>query len=106
MLTGPIDATARLLERSGMTMADIDTVEINEAFASVVLAWAAETGADPETINGWGGAIALGHPLGASGARLTATLLSRLEDGNGRYGLQTMCEGGGMANAMLVERLG
>jgi acetyl-CoA acetyltransferase family protein len=106
MLTGPIPATAAVLRRAGLTLADIDRFEVNEAFASVVLAWAAETGADLDRVNVNGGAIALGHPLGCSGARLTATLLGELERSGGRYGLQTMCEGGGMANALILERLG
>jgi acetyl-CoA C-acetyltransferase len=106
MLTAPIPATAHALERTGLTLDDIDLVEINEAFASVVIAWARETGADPERVNVNGGAIALGHPLGATGARLMATLLNELERSGGRYGLQTMCEGGGMANATIIERLG
>jgi acetyl-CoA C-acetyltransferase len=106
MLTGPIPATARALERSGLTMDDIDLVEINEAFASVVLAWLRETGADPERVNVNGGAIALGHPLGATGTKLMATLLNELERRGGRYGLQTMCEGGGLANVTILERLG
>ena len=106
MLTAPIPATAKLLERAGMTMDDIDLVEINEAFASVVLAWAQEFHPDMEKVNVNGGAIALGHPLGCSGARLMTTLLNELERTGGRYGLQTMCEGGGMANATLIERLG
>ena len=105
MLTAPIPATAKLLERAGMTMDDIDLVEINEAFASVVLAWAQEFHPDMEKVNVNGGAIALGHPLGCSGARLMTTLLNELERTGGRYGLQTMCEGGGMANATLIERL-
>jgi acetyl-CoA C-acetyltransferase len=105
MLTGPIPATEKVLHRAGMTLADIDLVEINEAFASVVLAWQKETGADPERVNPNGGAIALGHPLGASGARLMATLVHGLRRTGGRFGLQTMCEGGGMANATVVERL-
>jgi acetyl-CoA acyltransferase len=107
MLTAPIPATAKVLARAGMTMADIDITEINEAFASVVLAWLAENpGVDLETVNPNGGAIALGHPLGCSGARLMTTLLCELERTGGRYGLQTMCEGGGMANATILERLG
>ncbi|HSA53386.1 MAG TPA: acetyl-CoA C-acetyltransferase [Yinghuangia sp.] len=105
MLTGPIPATARALERTGLTLDDIDLVEINEAFASVVLAWQRETGADMAKVNVNGGAIALGHPLGASGTKLLATLLSELERTQGRYGLLTMCEGGGMANATIIERL-
>jgi acetyl-CoA C-acetyltransferase len=105
MLTAPIPATARALEKTGMTMADIDLVEINEAFASVVLAWQKETGADLAKVNVNGGAIALGHPLGATGARLMTTLLHELERTGGRYGLQTMCEGGGQANVTIIERL-
>jgi len=106
MLTAPIPATKRILERAGLTMDDIDLVEINEAFASVVLAWEKELHPDMSKVNVNGGAIALGHPLGASGARLMTTLLCELERTGGRYGLQTMCEGGGMANATLIERLG
>jgi acetyl-CoA C-acetyltransferase len=106
MLTAPIPATAHALERSGMSLEDIDLIEINEAFASVVLAWLEETGADPEKVNVNGGAIALGHPLGATGARLMTTLLHELERTGGRYGLQTMCEGGGQANVTIIERLG
>ena len=105
MLTGPIPATTAVLQRAGLTLDDIDRFEVNEAFASVVLAWAAEHPADPDTVNVNGGAIALGHPLGCSGARLTATLLCELERSGGRYGMQTMCEGGGMANALILERL-
>jgi acetyl-CoA C-acetyltransferase len=105
MLTGPIPATEKILHQCGLTVADIDLVEINEAFASVVLAWQKETGADPERVNPCGGAISLGHPLGASGARLMTTLVHRLRRTGGRFGLQTMCEGGGMASATLVERL-
>jgi acetyl-CoA C-acetyltransferase len=105
MLTAPIPATAHALERTGMSLGDIDLVEINEAFASVVIAWARETGADMERVNVNGGAIALGHPLGATGARLMTTLLNELERTGGRYGLQTMCEGGGQANVTIVERL-
>jgi len=106
MLTAPIPATARALARSGLALGDIDLVEINEAFASVVLAWQKETGADPARVNVNGGAIALGHPLGATGARLMTTLLCELERTGGRYGLQTMCEGGGQANVTILERLG
>ena len=106
MLTAPIPATRYALERSGMTMADIDAVEINEAFASVVLAWAKELEPDMATVNPNGGAIALGPPLGATGARLMTTLLNHLEQTGGRYGLQTMCEGGGQANVTIIERLG
>ncbi|MGO9876881.1 MAG: acetyl-CoA C-acetyltransferase [Acidimicrobiia bacterium] len=105
MLTAPIPATAHALARSGMTLADIDLIEINEAFASVVIAWAKETGADLSRVNVNGGAIALGHPLGATGARLMTTLLHELERTGGRYGLQTMCEGGGQANVTIIERL-
>ena len=106
MLTGPIPATQMVLERAKLTLDDIDLVEINEAFASVVLAWQKETGADLDKVNVNGGAIALGHPLGASGAKLAGTLLNELERTGGRYGLLTMCEGGGMANATIIERLG
>jgi acetyl-CoA C-acetyltransferase len=105
MLTAPIPATARALAKTGLTMDDIDLVEINEAFAPVVLAWLAETGADPARVNVNGGAIALGHPLGATGARLMTTLLHELERRGARYGLQTMCEGGGQANVTIIERL-
>lgn len=106
MLTAPIPATQKVLERAGLTMEDIDLVEINEAFAAVVLAWEKELHPDMSKVNVNGGAIALGHPLGASGARLMTTLLNELERTGGRYGLQTMCEGGGMANATIIERLG
>jgi acetyl-CoA acyltransferase len=106
MLTGPIPATTRVLERAKMTLDEIDLVEINEAFASVVLAWEAEHKPDMSKVNVNGGAIAIGHPLGCSGARLMATLLCELERTNKRWGLQTMCEGGGMANATIIERLG
>ncbi len=105
MLTGPIPATARALERTGMALDDIDLIEINEAFASVVLAWQQETGADLSKVNVNGGAIALGHPIGATGARLMTTLLHELERTGGRWGLQTMCEGGGQANVTIIERL-
>jgi acetyl-CoA C-acetyltransferase len=105
MLTGPIPATARILERSSLSLADVDLFEINEAFASVVLAWQRETGAPAERTNVLGGAIALGHPLGATGARLVTTLAHHLRRTGGRYGLQLMCEGGGMANATLIERV-
>lgn len=105
MLTGPIPATQKVLARAGLTIDDIDLFEINEAFASVVLAWSKETGASLEVTNVNGGAIALGHPLGASGAKLMTTLVHELTRTGGRYGLQTMCEGGGMANATIVERL-
>ena len=106
MLTGPIPATTKVLERAGMTLDQIDLVEINEAFASVVLAWELEHHPDMAKVNVNGGAIALGHPLGCSGAKLMATLLNELERTGGRYGLQTMCEGGGLANATIIERLG
>jgi acetyl-CoA acetyltransferase family protein len=106
MLTAPIPATTKVLERAKMTLDDIDLVEINEAFAPVCLAWAKEHHADMEKVNPNGGAIALGHPLGASGSKLMATLLNELERTGGRYGLQTMCEGGGLANATIIERLG
>jgi acetyl-CoA acyltransferase len=106
MLTGPIPATTSVLERAKLTMDDIDAVEINEAFASVVLAWEKEHHPNMEIVNPNGGAIALGHPLGASGGKLLASLLNELERTNGRYGLLTMCEGGGLANATVIERLG
>ncbi len=106
MLTGPIPATTKVLERAKLTLDDIDLIEINEAFASVILAWEKEHHPDMERVNVNGGAIALGHPLGCSGTKLMATLLNELERTGGRYGLQTMCEGGGMANATIVERLG
>ncbi|WP_194410309.1 thiolase family protein [Microbacterium cremeum] len=105
MLTGPIPATRRILDRSGLSMGDLDAYEVNEAFASVPLAWRKELDADPAKLNPWGGAIALGHAVGASGTRLLGTLVAHLEATGGRYGLQTMCEGGGMANATIVERL-
>ena len=105
MLTAPIPATFKVLDRAGLKLDQIDLVEINEAFASVVLAWQHETGADLNKVNVNGGAVAIGHPLGASGARLTTFLLNELERRGGRYGLQTICEGGGMANAMIIERL-
>ena len=105
MLTGVIPATRRILERSGLRLADMDSIEINEAFAPVVLAWAREFKPDMDKVNEAGGAIALGHPLGCSGARLMTTLLNTLERTGGRYGFQTMCEGGGMANATIIERL-
>jgi acetyl-CoA acyltransferase len=104
MLTGVIPATHKLLARAGLSLADIDFFEVNEAFASVVLAWARELGADLDRVNVRGGAIAIGHPLGASGARLMTSLLGTLEEHDARYGLQLMCEGGGMANATLIER--
>jgi acetyl-CoA acetyltransferase family protein len=106
MLTAPIPATAKVLERAGMAIEDFDLIEINEAFASVVLAWEKELHPDMAKVNVNGGAIALGHPLGCSGARLMTTLLNELERTGGRFGLQTMCEGGGMANATIIERLG
>ena len=106
MLTAPIPATEYALKKAGMTLDQIDLVEINEAFASVVLAWLKETKADPAKVNVNGGAISLGHPLGATGARLMTTLLCELERTGGRYGLQTMCEGGGQANVTIIERLG
>jgi acetyl-CoA acyltransferase len=105
MLTGPIPATAKALERSGLTMGDIGAFEVNEAFAAVLAAWYADTGADPKLTNPNGGAIALGHPLGGSGARLMTTLVHHMKRENVRYGLQTMCEGGGMANATILELL-
>ncbi|MFB7883417.1 thiolase family protein [Microbacterium sp. NPDC056057] len=105
MLTGPIPATRRILERSGLSIGDLDAYEVNEAFASVPLAWQHDLDADPARLNPWGGAIALGHAVGASGTRLLGTLVSYLEATGGRYGLQTMCEGGGMANATIIERL-
>ncbi|WP_350347399.1 thiolase family protein [Agromyces sp. G08B096] len=105
MLTGVVPATERVLERAGLVHDDIDVYEVNEAFASVPLAWLAETGADPAKLNPRGGAIALGHALGSSGTRLLTTLVNHLETTGGRLGLQTMCEGGGMANAMIVERI-
>lgn len=105
MLTAPIPATRRILARAGVTIDDIDAYEVNEAFASVPLAWLDELGADPARVNPWGGAIALGHALGSSGTRLLGTLLAYLEHTGGRRGLQVMCEGGGMANALIVERV-
>ena len=105
MLTGPIPATRYALQKTGLSIDDIDIVEINEAFAPVVLAWIKETGADPARVNPNGGGIALGHPLGATGAKLFATMLNELERTGGRYGLQTMCEGGGTANVTIIERL-
>ena len=105
MLKGPIPATEKVLAKSGLSLDDIDLIEINEAFASVVLAWQRATGADLSKVNVNGGAIALGHPLGASGTKLMATLVNELERTSGRYGLQLMCEGGGMANATIVERI-
>ena len=105
MLTAPIAATAHALRRAGMALSDLDLIEINEAFASVVLAWQRETGADLARVNVCGGAIALGHPLGATGARLLTTLLHALERTGGRYGMLTMCEGGGQANVTIIERV-
>jgi acetyl-CoA C-acetyltransferase len=105
MLTGPIPATQYALDKTGLSIEDIDTVEINEAFAPVVMAWLKDTKADPAKVNPSGGAIALGHPLGATGAKLFATMLNTLERTGGRYGLQTMCEGGGTANVTIIERL-
>ncbi|WP_280295729.1 thiolase family protein [Nocardia abscessus] len=105
MLTAPIPATRKALEKSGLSISDIDVIEINEAFAPVVLGWQRELGADPEKVNPNGGAIALGHPLGASGTRLMATLLHELERRDATFGLQTMCEAGGLANATIIERL-
>jgi acetyl-CoA C-acetyltransferase len=105
MLTAPIPATQHALKRAGMSVDDIDTVEINEAFAPVVLAWLAELGADPAKVNPNGGAIALGHPIGCTGARLMTSMLHELERTGGRYGLQTMCEGGGQANVTIIERI-
>jgi acetyl-CoA C-acetyltransferase len=106
MLTAPIPATEHAFAKTGLTIDDMDLVEINEAFASVVMAWLAESGADDSKVNVNGGAIALGHPLGATGARMMTTLLHELERTGGRYGLQTMCEGGGQANVTIIERLG
>lgn len=105
MLSAPIPATRRALESAGLTVDDIDTFEVNEAFASVVLAWQQELGVDPEKLNPNGGAIALGHPIGATGTRLMTTMVHRLQRTGGRYGLQTMCEGGGQANVTIIERL-
>ena len=103
MLTAPIPATKKLLDRSGLSIDDIGVYEVNEAFAPVPMAWLAETGADPDKLNPHGGAIALGHPLGGSGARLMTTLIHQMRNTGSRYGLQTMCEGGGMANATILE---
>ncbi len=105
MLTGPIPATEKVLGRAGLSISDIDIFEVNEAFASVIGAWLRETGADWDKVNVNGGAIALGHPLGASGARLMTTMLNELERSGGRYGLQTMCEGGGLSNGTIIESL-
>jgi acetyl-CoA acyltransferase len=106
MLSAPIPATRRALKKSGLSIEDIGAFEVNEAFAPVPLAWLAETGADMKRLNSGGGAIAIGHPLGASGARLMTGLVHHMRDNGVRYGLQTMCEGGGMANATILERLG
>jgi acetyl-CoA acyltransferase len=106
MLTGPIPATTKALDKAGLTIGDLDHIEINEAFASVVLAWEKEHGPDMDKVNPNGGAIALGHPLGGSGTKLLATMLNELERSGGRIGLQTMCEGGGLANATIIELLG
>jgi acetyl-CoA acyltransferase len=105
MLAGVIPATHKVLQKAGMTVDQLDTVEVNEAFASVVLAWQAEFGVEADRVNPWGGAIAFGHPVGASGGRLLAQLVGRLEETGGRYGLWTMCESGGMANATIIERV-
>ncbi len=105
MLSAPIPATHKALQRSGLSIDDIGAFEVNEAFASVPLAWLAETGADPERLNPNGGAISIGHPLGGSGARLMTQLVHHMRDENLRFGLQTMCEGGGMANATILELL-
>lgn len=105
MLSAPIAATRHALERTGMRLDDMDLIEINEAFAAVVLAWQRETGADMSKVNVNGGAIALGHPIGATGARLMTSLLHELERRESRWGLQTMCEGGGQANVTIIERL-
>jgi acetyl-CoA acyltransferase len=103
MLSAPIPATRKALERSGLSISDIGAFEVNEAFAPVPLAWLAETGADPKQVNQRGGAIALGHPLGGSGARLMVSLIHQMRDSGSRYGLQTMCERGGQANATILE---
>ena len=105
MLTGPIPATEKVLAKAGMTVDDIDLFEVNEAFGSVIAIWLEETGADWEKTNVNGGAISLGHPLGATGTKLMTTLLHELERSGGKYGLQTMCEGGGQANVTIIERL-
>jgi acetyl-CoA C-acetyltransferase len=105
MLEAPLPATHRALKKAGMSIGDIDLYEVNEAFASVPTAWLKDTGADPDRMNVNGGAIALGHPLGGSGTKLMTTLVHALKKRNKRYGLQTMCEGGGMANVTIVERL-
>ena len=105
MLTAPIPATQLALHRCGLAIDDIDLFEVNEAFAPVIMAWLKDTGADPARVNPAGGVIALGHPIGATGARLMTTLLNGLDRNGGRYGLQTMCEGGGQANVTIIERL-
>ena len=105
MLKGPIPVTQKILDKTGMSIDDFDIMEINEAFASVVLAWQKETGADLEKVNPNGGAIALGHPLGASGGRLMTTMVHELERTGGRFGFQAMCEGGGLANGTIIERV-
>jgi acetyl-CoA acyltransferase len=105
MLSAPVPATERVLKRSGLSLDEIELYEVNEAFAPVPLAWLADTGADPDRLNVNGGAIALGHPVGASGARIMTTLVHQLLDSGARYGLQVMCEGGGLANATVVERI-
>jgi acetyl-CoA C-acetyltransferase len=105
MLDVPLAATTRALKKAGMTIDEIDLFEVNEAFAPVPLAWLQHTGADPDRLNVHGGAIALGHPLGSSGTKLMTTLIHALDTRGKRYGLQTMCEGGGMANVTIVERL-
>jgi acetyl-CoA acyltransferase len=105
MLTGPIPATKKILDRTGLSIDDLDAYEVNEAFASVPLAWAADLNADPDRLNPLGGAIALGHALGSSGTRLLITMINHLHRTGGRYGLQTMCEAGGMANAFIFERI-
>jgi len=105
MLTGPIPATEKVLARAGLGIEDIDLFEVNEAFASVVLAWQAETGVTTDKVNVHGGGISIGHPLGASGARIMTTLVDALHQRGARYGLQTMCEAGGLANATILERL-
>ncbi|MBU6317791.1 MAG: steroid 3-ketoacyl-CoA thiolase, partial [Acidobacteria bacterium] len=104
-LTGVIPATRKVLAQTGLTLDDMDTCEVNEAFASVVLSWADELGADLDRLNPWGGAIAFGHPVGASGGRLLANLIGRLDEVEGTYGLWTMCESGGMANATVLRRV-
>ena len=104
-MTAPIPATARVLKRGGLTIDDIGVFEVNEAFAPIPLAWLLETGADPNALNPLGGAIALGHPLGGSGARIFTTMVHHMRDNAIRYGLQTMCEGGGLANATILELL-